>query len=153
MLKIEKIQTKWRYQKLSRVKNKVILVFPGPMNTVYWLALYASCESLITEITWLKKMKNNLGIVVENRSILMIFPLVKFSVSHCWMSPSPKWEWTARPSTFSFLSILYGGVFHVGVMVSSFTSIRFSWFMAEKIICALNGHAWECSAYINRSSA
>lgn len=153
MLEIEKIQTKWRYQKLSRVKNKIILVFPGLMNMVYWLALYASCESLITEITWLKKMKNNLGIVVENRSILMIFSLVKFSVSQCWTSLSPKWEWTARASTFSFLSIFYSGVFHVGVMVSSFTSIGFSWFRAEKVICALNSRAWECRAYTNRSSS
>jgi len=51
MLEIGKIQTKWRYQKLARVKNKVILVFPAPMNRVYWPALYASYESLIVEIT------------------------------------------------------------------------------------------------------
>lgn len=76
------------------------------------------------------------------------FPLVKFSVSQCWMSLSPKWEWTARDLTFPFLSI-----FHVGVMVSSFTSIGFSWFRAEKVLCALNGCAWECSGYINRNSA
>lgn len=32
-------------------KNKVILVFPAPMNAVYWPALYASCKSLLAEIT------------------------------------------------------------------------------------------------------
>lgn len=29
----------------------------------------------------------------------------------------------------------------MGVMVSSFTSIGFSWFRAEKVICALNGRS------------